>query len=118
MGRKVWNVILLHVLLFFYSLTGILSKLAARERFFSLSFLKFYATEFIIFFIYAIGWQQVIKKIPLTTVFINKSITIAWGLIWGTIFFGETITLKKVISMSLVISGMIIYVKGDENQNE
>lgn len=105
---------LLHLLFFLYSLTGIFSKLAARERFFSLDFLKFYVAEFIVLFFYAIGWQQVIKRIPLTTAFINKSITAAWGLVWGAVLFEEDITIKKLISIVFVIAGMAVYVKADE----
>lgn len=114
MGRKVWNMMLLHFLFFLYSLTGIFSKLAAQERFFSHAFLKFYINEFIILFFYAIGWQQVIKRIPLTTAFINKSITIVWGLVWGVALFGEKISIKKLVSIGFVIAGMMVYVKADE----
>lgn len=116
--NKIRNLLFLHLLLMLYSLTGIFSKLAAGQRIFSFNFIKFYSMEFVILFFYAIGWQQVIKRVSLTTAFINKSATILWGLIWGVVFFGETVTLKKIISMILVISGMIIYVKGDGNENE
>ena len=111
---KVRNMLFLHLLLLIYSLTGIFSKLAAGQKMFSSAFFKFYIMEFIILFFYAVGWQQIIKKIPLTTAFINKSVTIVWGLIWGIVFFGETVTVKKSVSIILVIAGMIMYVKSDE----
>lgn len=116
--NRIKSILALHLLFMLYSLTGICSKLAAGQRMFSYEFMKFYLVEFAVLFLYAIGWQQIIKRISLTTAFINKSATIAWGLVWGVLFFGETVTLRKTASLILVISGMIIYVKGDERQNE
>ena len=39
--------------------------------------------------IYAIGWQQVIKRMPLTTAYANKAVTLVWGLVWGLLLFHE-----------------------------
>mgnify|MGYP001043716483 CR=1 FL=1 len=112
--NKIKNLLILHVLLVLYSLTGIFSKLAGGQRVFSFEFIKYYLIEFAILFFYAIGWQQIIKKVSLTTAFINKSVTIFWGMIWGVLLFGENITAKKVVSFIFVIVGMVIYAKGDE----
>lgn len=58
---------------------------------------------------YAIGWQQIIKRIPLTLAFANKSVTVIWGLIWGVVFYHEQITTCKVIGAILIINGIILY---------
>lgn len=60
---------------------------------------------------YAIGWQQIIKRLPLTTAFANKAVTIVWGMIWGLLFFNEKITTGKVIGALLVMVGIILYSK-------
>ena len=60
-----------------------------------------------------ITWQQIIKYVPLTTAFANKAITVIWGIVWGIVFFHETITIKKLIGTLFVITGIIIYAKAD-----
>lgn len=63
---------------------------------------------------YAIGWQQVIKRVPLTIAFANKAIIVIWGLIWGKVVFHEKITIGKIIGVSIVVIGVIIYTLPDK----
>ena len=67
--------------------------------------------------VYAIGWQQVIKNIPLTTAFANKAVTVVWGIVWGRLFFGESITFGKLVGAAMVVGGVIIFAKTDEVQD-
>ena len=64
--------------------------------------------------LYAVIWQQIIKRLPLTMAFANKAVTVVWGLIWGAVVFGEEITLGKVIGVIMVILGMVIFSLSDE----
>ena len=109
--NKIKNLLILHVLLVLYSLTGIFSKLAGGQRVFSFEFIKYYLIEFAILFFYAIGWQQVIKQLPLTVAFANKAVTVIWGLIWGVCFFHETVTAGKIAGTLLIMAGVVIYAK-------
>ena len=65
---------------------------------------------------YAIGWQQIIKRLPLTTAFANKAVTVVWGIIWGAVFFMSQLLLEKVIGAALVIVGVVIYARADEGE--
>lgn len=105
---------LLHMLLMVYSTSGIFSKLAAAERFLSPRFCVYYSAIIILLGIYAVGWQQIIKRLPLTTAFANKAVTVVWGLIWGKFLFHEQITVGKASGAGLVILGIILYAKGEE----
>ncbi|MEG0757474.1 MAG: hypothetical protein RR505_03640, partial [Raoultibacter sp.] len=66
--------------------------------------------------IYALGWQQIIKRLPLTTAFSNKAATIVWGLIWGVMFFREEITFFKLLGACVVIVGVILYSRADASE--
>ena len=66
---------------------------------------------------YAIGWQQIIKRMPLTAAFANKAVTVVWGIVWGFIFFNEAITLGKVVGAVLVIVGIVVYALADKEEN-
>ena len=104
----------LHGMLMVYSMSGICSKLAAGESFLSARFCIYYAVIIVLLGVYAIGWQQVIKRIPLTTAFANKAVTVVWGIVWGWLFFGESITSGKLIGAGMVIAGVVLFAKSDE----
>lgn len=110
-GRKniAKEVIFLHLLLAAYSFCGVFSKLASSQNFLSWKFCLYYAGELAILIIYAIGWQQILKKIPLTTAFANKAITIIWGSVWGILLFGETMSWGKFAGIALIVVGVILF---------
>ncbi len=103
--------ILLHLLLFFFSFCSVFSKLAASYEFLSWQFCLFYGISIMILGIYAVLWQQIIKKMPLVIAFLNKAVTIIWGMIWGTLIFSEKITLNMIIGCIVVIIGVVMVVK-------
>lgn len=106
----------LHLMLMIYSMSGICSKMASQQDFLSFKFCLFYAIIIFLLGFYAIGWQQIIKRLPLTTAFANKAVTVVWGIIWGAVFFHESITVGKVIGAALVIVGVVIYARADEGE--
>lgn len=114
LNSKVFPFILLHIILFVYSLGGICSKLASQQEFMSFKFILFYGFVLINMAVYAVLWQQVLKRMPLTTAFSNKAITIVWGILWGVMFFNESITVGKIVGCILIIIGLIVTVTGDE----
>ena len=61
---KRW-ILLMHILFLFYSAGSVCSKIASGEPFMSLKFILFYSIVLLILVGYAVGWQQVIKHVPL-----------------------------------------------------
>lgn len=100
--------IYLNLLFFFYSLCSVFLKFASKEEFLSLNFIIFYGLAIVILGIYAILWQQILKHFSLTTAFLNKAITIVWGMIWGAILFKEKITITMIAGSLIVLSGLIL----------
>lgn len=111
--KKVENIIVLNIVLAIYSVLGVFSKKAAAEEILSWKFILFYGIVLAGLAIYAIVWQQLLKKLPLITAYANKSITVIWGIIWGYIFFGELITLKKLVGALVIVLGVYIVIKSD-----
>ena len=70
-----------------------------------------------ILFGYAIGWQQVIKHLPLTTAYANKAVTVVWGILLGLAVFGEAVTPRQVIGAVIIICGIVLFVRAD-NEGE
>ena len=114
--KKFQTLFLLHLMLMIYSMSGICSKLAAGEPFLSMKFCAYYAVVIALLGFYAIGWQQIIKRMPLTTAFANKAVTIVWGMVWGVLFFHETITPGKLAGAGLVILGVILFARADREE--
>lgn len=105
--------IILHIELILFSLGGVCSKSAAQHDFLSFWFIFFYGLVILNLGIYAIVWQQIIKKLPLNTAYSNKAVTIAWGILWGFLFFKETIKWNMILGAVIVIIGVIIVVRAD-----
>lgn len=117
MASRTKTILALQLLLLFYSLAGILSKLAAGVDFLSIEFLGLYIGILAILGIYAIGWQQILKRLPLTTAYSNRAVTVVWGILWGLLFFGEPVTLGRVIGAGIIIVGIVLFSHAD-NESE
>lgn len=113
MSSRMKTLFALHLLLMVYSCSGICSKLAAGVPFLSIEFCALYAGLIALLGVYAIGWQQILKRLPLTTAFSNKAVTIVWGIVWGIVFFGESLTLGKVAGALLIIAGVVLFSHAD-----
>ena len=110
--------VLLHALMFLFSLSPVCSKLAGRQPFLSLPLFFFYGLVIVILGIYALAWQQVIKRMPLTTAYANKAVTVVWGMVWGMLLFGESITPQKVLGAAVIVAGVVLYAFAEPEQKE
>lgn len=113
MKAKIKDFLLLHILLFVYSMGGICSKLAASEEFLSIKFIILYGILLFTMFFYAIMWQQILKRMKLVTAYANKSVTIIWGMFWGVLLFKESISVFNVIGILIIIAGVYFVVTGE-----
>ena len=117
-NKRALALIALHVLLLVYSLTSFFSKNAAQQEFLSPAFIGFYFGMLAILGVYAVGWQQIIKHLPLTLAFANKAITVAWTMLWGVVFFGETITPVMAIGALMVMAGVALFSYADAREQQ
>ena len=106
-----WFVVL-HILLVIFSAGSVCSKLAGQQT--SLTgFVLCYGAMLLALGIYAIGWQQVIKRLPLTTAYANKAVTVVWGIVFGALVFGESITPRKLLAACVIAAGVVLYSTAD-----
>lgn len=87
--------------------------MAGGTEFLSFSFVLLYGLVLLNLFVYAIVWQQIIKKLPLVTAYANKAVTVIWGLIWGMLIFKETITIWNIVGAIIIIFGIYMVVRAD-----
>lgn len=114
--QKLKVLLALQVLLVLFSTSGIMSKLAAGYGFMSPGFILCYGGMVCILGVYAIGWQQVIKRLPLTTAYANRAVTAVWGIVWGVLFFGESVSWQKILGALIVLAGVALYATAGEGE--
>ena len=105
---KIRDLILLQLIVMIYTLSGVAAKFASTGDFLSVRFIFFYAVEIGLLGVYAILWQQMIKKFDLSIAYANRSIALLWSMVWATVIFGESITIKNIIGVLIVILGTVI----------
>lgn len=97
---------LLYFAFFIYSGTTVFSKLAAMQNGITIKFLFFLGMEVVCLGIYAIIWQQVLKKMSLITAMSNKGVVVIFGLLWSVFLFHESISLYNLLGAALIIFGI------------
>ncbi len=105
---KLKSILLMLLAFIIYSLTGIFMKLASLENAFSLSFILYYSFVLGVIAFYAVLWQMILKKVPLTIAFMSKSITIVFGLLIAHFLFKETISVNNIIGSLIIIFGILV----------
>ena len=105
--------ILLQIALFIFSFGAVCSKMAGRQEFLSIPFFAFYGALILILFVYAILWQQILKRISLVVAYACRGIGIIYAILWGVLFFKEEITWKMIAGAVLVLIGVYIFIFGE-----
>ena len=116
-GKKVFrlrNVLILQAVIVIYTLSSVMAKMASGEEPFSVPFLLFYLAELVILGVYAVLWQQMIKKFELSVAYTNRAMALLWSMLWAVVLFHDRVTVKNVIGVALVIAGTLIVNGGKE----
>lgn len=100
--------ILMHIAFLIYSCYALCGKFASTQEFLSRNFILLYGAVLFIMCVYAVLWQQVLKKISLSVASANKSVTIIWGIVFGKIVFDEQIKLNMIIGAIIILIGIFI----------
>ena len=111
---KMKDILMLQAIFLIFSINSIVAKLASGEERFGIMFFVFYGIERGILGVYAVLWQQAIKRFELSVAYANKAVTLIWALIWGKLIFNERITISKIAGILLVIAGIVILNSGKE----
>lgn len=112
---KTRDIIFLQIVLAVYAMGGIFSKRAAAAEFLSFPFLLNYGMVLLILVVYAVLWQQILKRMPLTFAYSNKAVTTIWAIIYGMVIFNEQVTWNMIAGAVIIMIGIGI-VSGDENE--
>ena len=104
------NYLQLHLNILLFSLTSVFSQLASIQ--YNKNGLHAPLRYVFLFLmiancgIYAIAWQQVIKKFSLSTAYANKSVYLLWSQIWAVAIFHEQLSVQNIIGILIVLFGV------------
>jgi len=108
---RVRDLIIVQVLMLILALAGVFAKFLSSAEFLSGWFFLFYVGLIILHSAYALGWQQVLKKMPLNIAYSNRSLGVIWGMVLGVIFFNETVTSNMILGSFIIVAGLFLMVK-------
>ena len=94
-----------------YACTSICTKMASRQEMLSWPYLFWIAGAVGVMGIYALFWQQVIVRMPISTAYMFKGTSLIFVLLFSVLLFGEAITLNSVIGAVIIIIGIILFAK-------
>lgn len=104
-----WNNVKKYVLLYggflIYSISSICAKLAAGQEK-VIKVVVFLGLEVFCLGIYALIWQQTLKKFSLVTAMASKGVVVIFNLVWSVMLFSETVTIYNLIGAVVIIGGI------------
>lgn len=116
--KKAIPYIVLQLIVLIYSLGGICSKIASSKDFLSFEWILFYGLVILSLGIYAVLWQQILKKVNLNVAYASKAVTLIWSTIWGIVIFHEQVSWNNILGGVIVLAGVILMVTGGEKKKE
>ena len=105
---KIKNIMLLQLIVIIYTINSIIGKLSAGEEFMSMRFILFYVAEVGVLGIYALLWQQMIRRFDLSIAYANRAMALIWSAVWAVVIFHESLSIKNIIGILLVIAGTVV----------
>ncbi len=102
------DILILQGVVMIFSLSGVMAKFASGEPVLSARFILFYALEIVALGIYAVLWQQVIKRTELSVAYANRAMAVVWSAVWALVIFHDSLTVKNLIGIAFVVLGTVL----------
>ena len=106
--RNLLSILPIQAAVIIYTMSGLCAKAAARYPRFSKMNLLFLFLELMVLGIYAVVWQQIIKRFDLSLAYANRASAIFWSMIWAAVLFRETITWKNILGIVVIFCGILL----------
>lgn len=88
------------------SLSTVFGKLASAHPTMSLPFLMWYAADVAALGIFAILWQQILKKMPLSIAYSSRPIVTILGVFYGVFIFGDKLSPTAILGILIILVGI------------
>lgn len=110
--EKVSSFLFLYTAYFVYSVSAVCAKYASAQS--SLKGLAlFLMLEVACLGVYALIYQQALKRFSLSVALSNKGITVIFTLLWAAFLFHEQVTARNIAGVAMIIAGIWLVSKND-----
>lgn len=108
-GSNLKSIIVLQAIIIIYTFSGVFGKLAtAGNAFMSREFILYIVLDVAVLGVYALLWQQALKRFDLHVAYANRAMASVWGLIWAYFIFDERITAMNIVGTVLILAGTFL----------
>lgn len=94
-----------------YACVTLFTKYAAQYEFLSWQYCVGLCGAIGVMGAYAICWQQVLKRIELSTAYMFKGTSLIFVMLLAFAIFGEAITTMNIIGACVIVVGITVYAK-------
>ena len=91
-----------------YACVGICTKMAAMSEPLSWPYLLWFIGAVGIIGAYAVLWQQVLRRVELSTAYMFKGTTLIFTMLIAALLFGESITVMNIIGSVIIVTGITL----------
>ncbi|MBE5998021.1 MAG: hypothetical protein Q4C02_04080 [Eubacteriales bacterium] len=103
--------------IFMESLTSPCLKIGSqRYETFSAGYFFWFGLAVAILAIYAVCWQLILERLPLTTAYLRRGFSYILLFVWSALLFHETITPKQILGIAVISLGMVISVSDEHGK--
>lgn len=111
MSLNVKHIIALIAVNLLYAGSSVFSKFASQQEFLSLNYCLGIASAIGVMGAYAICWQQILKRVELSTAYMFKGTSLIFIMLFALALFSEQITLMNIIGAAVIITGITLFAK-------
>lgn len=94
-----------------YASASICTKTASRQEMLSWPYLFWISGAIGAMGLYALLWQQIIIRMPISTAYMFKGTSLIFVLLISSLLFGEAVTTNNLIGSAIIIIGIVLYAK-------
>lgn len=97
-----------------YACVSLFTKYASQQEFMSWNYMLGLIGAVGVMGLYAVLWQQVLKRIELSLAYMFKGTSIVFLMLLAYVLFGEQITWNNIVGAIIIISGIVLFALSSE----
>ncbi len=94
-----------------YACVTLFSKYTSQQEMGSVAYCLGLAGAIGVMGTYAICWQQILKRVELSTAYMFKGTSLIFIMLFAFALFGEQITLMNIVGAVLIVLGITLFAK-------
>ena len=94
-----------------YACVTLFTKYASQQEMGSIAYCFGLAGAIGVMGAYAICWQQILKRVELSTAYMFKGTSLIFIMLFAFTLFGEQITIMNLIGAAVIIAGITLFAK-------